>query len=260
MDFLGIENGPVFALLAVRLGGLLLAAPLFGSPAVPVMVRGALAFVLAFLFAPLAGSPPAGEWTAGAFLLAAGAEAGIGLLIGFTASLLFAAVKLAGHLADQDMGISVATTLDPTSDEPIAVVSQFQTLLALVVYLLINGHHILLGAVAESLRALPVGSGLAASGASPGLVGDMAGRLFVVGLGLAIPALATLLLVTVAMALLARTVPEMNLLALGYPMRTLVGMVVLAVSVGFFARAFARAAADQEGILRGVMGVLGGRP
>ena len=255
-----IANGPFFALLTLRIGGLLLAAPVFGSPPVPVAVRGALALVLAVLFAPLAGPAPAEAWSTGAFVLAAGGEIGIGLLIGFAASLLFAAVKLAGHLVDQDMGLSLATAFDPATDEPVAVVSQFQTTLAFIVYLVINGHHVLLSAVAESLRALPVGGGFTAAGASPGLVGDMAARLFVVGLSLAIPALATLFLVTVAMAVLARAVPDMNLLTLAYPLRTLVGLVVLAVSVGYFARTFAGLASGQEAALRGLMGFLGGRP
>lgn len=254
-----IENAPFFVLLAIRLGGLVLSAPIFGSPPVPAPLKVALAILLAFVFTPLAGSPPVEAWSAGAFILAAGAEFAVGLLIGFTASLLFAAVRLAGHLVDQDMGISIGGVLDPTSDEPVAVVSQFQTLLALIVYLLINGHHVLLSSVAESLRVLPVGGGLVPAGASAGLVGDMAARMFVVGLGLAIPALATLFLVTVAMAFLARAVPEMNLLTLGYPMRTLVGLGALAVGVGFFVRAFARAAADQEGITRGLLAILGGR-
>lgn len=257
---MGIENAPIFVLLAVRLAGLLLSAPLFGSPNVPVPVRGALALLLAVMFAPLAGSPPGQAWSSGAFAFAAGGEFAVGLLIGFTASLLFAAVKFAGHLVDQDTGLSLAAVLDPTTDEPVAVVSQFQSLLALIVWLVIHGHHILLTSVAESLRALPVGAGLSAAGATPALVGEMAGRLFVVGLSLAIPALATLFLVTVAMAFLARTVPEMNLLTLGYPLRTLVGLAALAVSVGFFVRVFARLVAHQEGVLQGLMGTLGGRP
>lgn len=260
MNALGIDNAPFFVLLAIRLGGLVLSAPIFGSPPVPAPIRGALAILLAILFAPLAGSPPGDTWSSGAFLLAAGGEFAIGLLIGFTASLLFAAVRFAGHLVDQDMGLALSGVLDPTSDEPVAVVSQFQTLLALIVYLVINGHHVLLTSVSESLRLLPVGRGFSAAGASPAVVGDMAARLFTVGLSLAIPALATLFLVTVAMAILARAVPEMPLLTLGYPMRNLVGMVVLAIGVGFFVRAFAKVAADQEGILRGVSGLLGGQP
>jgi flagellar biosynthetic protein FliR len=255
-----IASAPYFVLLAVRLGGLVVSAPLFGNSAIPAPLRAALALLLAFLFAPLAGAPPLEPLSSGAFVIAAAAEFGIGLLIGFTASLLFAAVRFAGHLVDQDMGLSLAAVLDPSTEEPVAIVGQFQTLLAMIVYLVINGHHILLRSVAESLRAVPVGGGFSVAGAGPAMVGEMAGKLFVVGLSLAIPALATLLLVTVAMAFLARAVPEMNLLTLGYPLRTLVGMAALAVSVGFFVRAFARAVSDQQGVLVGMVGILGGKP
>ena len=256
---MGIDNAPLFVLLALRLGGLFLSAPLFGNPAVPVTVRGALALLLAFVLAPLA-APVAGTWTAGAFLLAGAGELAVGLLIGFVASLLFSAARMAGQLVDQDMGFSMATVLDPTSDEPAALVGQFKLVLALVVYLAINGHHVLLPSVTESLRVVPVGGGIGGAGATPGLVAGMAAQLFAVGLTLAIPALATLFLVTVAMAFLARTVPEMNLLTLGYPLRSLVGLAALAVSVGFFVRVFARLVSDQSGVLGGVVGLLGGRP
>ncbi|HEY3225590.1 MAG TPA: flagellar biosynthetic protein FliR [Planctomycetota bacterium] len=260
MNPFGIENVPFFALLAIRLGGLMMAAPVFGSPQVPLALRGALALVLAFMFMPFAGPAPAGPTGAVAFALAAASELSVGLLIGFTASLLFASVRLAGHLVDQDLGLSLASILDPMADESISVVGQFQTLLAVVVYLLINGHHVLMTSVADSFRAVPVGGFAFSAAATPSVVGDMAARLFVVALGLAIPALATLFLVTVAMAFLARAVPEMNLLTLGYPIRTLVGFAVLAAGVGIFVRGFARFAADQEGLLRGLVVLLGGRP
>jgi flagellar biosynthetic protein FliR len=222
-------------------------------------VRGALALLLALVLAPLA-TPAAGEWTAGAFVIAAAGELAIGLLIGFVASLLFSGVRLAGQLIDQDMGFSMAAVLDPGSDEPAALIGQFKLVLALIVYLAINGHHVLLASVAESLRVAPVGGGISGSGATPAMVAGMAAQLFAVGLTLAIPALATLFLVTVAMAFLARTVPEMNLLTLGYPLRSLIGLAALAVSVGFFVRVFARLLADQSGVLGGVVGLLGGRP
>jgi flagellar biosynthetic protein FliR len=259
MNAFGIDSVPVFALVLIRTGGMMLAAPVFGNSVVPVPVRVGLSFALALLFAPLVGSPavPTGPAT---FALAAVGELAIGLLIGFAASLLFAAVQLAGHLIDQDLGISLAATLDPISNEQVSIVSQFKTALAVTVYLLINGHHFLVACTLESFRAVPV-AGLAWPPAiTPGLVGDMAARLFAAALGLAAPALATLFLVTVAMAFLARTVPEMNLLTLGYPMRILVGYAALAVGVGFFVHAFARFMAGHESSIRSVLPLLGGRP
>jgi len=259
MNPFGIESVPVFVLVLIRTGGLLLAAPVFGASVVPVTARVAIAFALAFLFAPLVGPASVPTGIAG-FALAGAGELAIGLLIGFAASLLFAAVQLAGHLIDQDLGISLAATLDPISNEQVSIVSQFKTALAVTVYLLINGHHFLVACTLESFRTVPV-AGLACPPAIPvTLVGDMAARLFAVALGLAAPALATLFLVTVAMAFLARTVPEMNLLTLGYPMRVLVGYAALAVGVGFFVHGFARLVAGHESSIRSVLPLLGGRP
>jgi flagellar biosynthetic protein FliR len=218
---------PVLALVFFRVTGVALVAPVLGSASAPAMVRVFLSFLLALVFFPLvrSGAP---ELSAPAFAAAAAAELGIGLLLGFAASLLFAAVQLGGHLLDQELGILQANLLDPFSDAPVSVVGQFKLLLATVVYLLLNGHHLLIGAIGESFRSAPLAGG--AAHVADAMVGD----LLRMAVQIAAPALVTLFLVTIALAFMARAVPEMNLFAMSFPVRLGVGLVVVAVGAGLF--------------------------
>jgi len=224
---------PVLALVLFRVTGVVLVAPVLGSPSVPVMARVFLAVLLALVFFPIVrGAAPLVDPSPGAFALAAAVELGIGLLIGFAASLLFAAVQLGGHLLDQELGILQANLLDPFSDVPISVLGQFKLLLATVVYLLLNGHHLLIAALGDSFRAAPVAG--AAAQVADGMVLD----LFRMAVQIAAPALLTLFLVTIALAFMARAVPEMNLFALSFPVRLGVGLLVVAIGVGLFRAIF----------------------
>lgn len=227
------EDLPVLALVLFRVTGVVLVAPVLGSPSVPVMARVFLSVLLALVFFPIVrGAAPLVEPSAGAFALAAAAELGIGLLLGFAASLLFAAVQLGGHLIDQELGILQANLLDPFSDVPISVMGQFKLLLATVVYLLLNGHHLLIAALGQSFRSAPLAG--AAAQVADGMVLD----LFRMAVQIAAPALVTLFLVTIALAFVARAVPEMNLFALSFPVRLGVGLLVVAVGVGLFRAVF----------------------
>lgn len=218
---------PVLALVLFRVTGVVLVAPVLGSANAPATARVFLSVLLALVFFPIVrGTAP--EVSTAAFALAATGELGIGLLIGFAASLLFAAVQLGGHLLDQELGILQSNLLDPFSDAPVSVIGQFKLLLATVVYLLLNGHHLLIAAIGDSFRAAPL------AGAPARVADAMVLDLFHMAVQIAAPALVTLFLVTIALAFMARAVPEMNLFAFGFPVRLGVGLLVVAAGVGLF--------------------------
>ena len=223
---------PVLALIFFRVTGVVLVAPVLGSANAPAPARIFLSVLLALVFFPIVRGQAAPELSTGAFALAAAGELGVGLLLGFAASLLFAAVQLGGHLIDQELGILQSNLLDPFSDVPVSVIGQFKLLLATVVYLLLNGHHLLIAAVGESFRSAPLAGG-------PAHVADAMGvDLFRMALQIAAPALVTLFLVTIALAFMARAVPEMQLFSLSFPVRLGVGLLVVAVGVGLFQAVF----------------------
>ena len=251
---LGLNDLLVFLLMLTRVSGLMLLAPFFGARNLPTQVQIALSVALAaaaFPFAPRAGVVV--PTNVAALFVAAALELGVGVLLGFTANLLFGAIQLAGQIADQELGIGLANIIDPISNESVTIVGQLQYTLGLLFFLALDGHHLVLQAVVQSFELVPV-LGLRWDAADGLAVADhLVTAVFVVGIKLSAPTLVTLMVVTVAMALLARTAPEMNIFVLGFSVRILAGLGVLALSVPVFAHAFA----SMQGQFVG--GVQGGR-
>jgi flagellar biosynthetic protein FliR len=256
---LAARDGQVFLLVLFRITGVMMLAPVFGSPMAPATVKIFLSLTLAFLFFPLVqGQGAAVTMDGGLLALAVAWELAVGLLIGFAAALLFAAVQFGGHLIDQELGILQANVLDPMLNEQISIVGQFKVLIATLVYLLINGHHLLIGAVSESFRAVPMLGLTFSKGAALHLSDTLMRDFFRMGIEIAAPALVTLFLVTIALAFMARTAPEMNIFALSFPLRMAVGFVVVALGVGLFVAGFESRAVQHSAAVRALVGLLGG--
>jgi flagellar biosynthetic protein FliR len=234
---LGLGSGdlPIFLLAFFRVTGVMIPAPLFGSGVVPPMVKAFLSVVLAILFFPFVGHPSAPIETglaAYAFLVLQ--ELSVGLLIGFTAALLFAAIQMGGQLIDQELGLATATLLDPVTNEQVSIISQFKLLLATMIYLLIDGHHLLIRAVADSFRAIPIGWLRIGKGAATHLSDTLVRDLFRMAVQIAAPSIVTLFLITIALAFMARAVPEMNIFVLSFSLRVGVGLAVVTLGIGVF--------------------------
>lgn len=256
---LAADGGPVFLLVLVRIAGVMMVAPVFGSQAVPAAVKIFLSLVLALLFLPFVqGQGAAAPAGAAALATAVAGELAVGLLIGFVAALLFAAVQFGGHLIDQELGLQQAALLDPVLNEQISILGQFKVLLATLVWLLINGHHLLITSIADSFRAVPLTGLRFTEGAALHLSDTLMRDYFRMGLGIAAPALVTLFLITIAMAFMARTAPEMNVFALSFTLRLAVGLVVIALGVGLFVSGFESRALQQSAAVRVLTGLLGG--
>jgi flagellar biosynthetic protein FliR len=256
---LAAGDGPVFLLVLFRITGVMMLAPVFGSAVAPAPVKVFLSLVLAVLFFPLVKGPEAAVAFEGSVLaLAVVWELAVGLLIGFAAAMLFAGVQFGGHLIDQELGLLQANLLDPMLNEQISIMGQFKVLLATLVYLRVNGHHLLLGAVSDSFRAVPLLGLTFSQGAALHVSDTLMRDVFRMGIEIAGPALVTLFLVSVALAFMARTAPEMNIFALSFPLRLAVGLVVVALGVGLFVAGFENRALRQSEAVRSLVGMLGG--
>lgn len=252
-------DAQLFLLVLFRVSGVLLLAPVFGSAALPHAAKVSFALVVTLLLFPLVSRAGLSvDPNPGAYLLAAGGELAVGLLIGFTASLLFAAVQLGGQLIDQELGFMMANVIDPVSNEQVSIIAQFKLILSVVVYLLIDGHHFLLTAVRDSFAAVPLLGASIPGAAAMRLSDAVVGDLFRMAVQIAAPAMVTLFLITVAMAFMARTVPEMNIFILGFPVRIAVGLAVLAIGVGLFVAGFRGMHAENAGAIRALLGGMGG--
>jgi len=227
-----LANINVFMLLFVRMMGLFATAPIWSNRLVPVQLRAAIAFGTAVVVSPLFQNVPLPETLAGLAVLAT-RELLVGMVIGFVAALAFAAVQLAGELLDLNMGLSMVNLLDPMTNTQMPVMGNFLYILALLFFFSINGHHSLLRAVMDSYVLVPIGTATVTSGLSQMLV-SMGGKLFVLGFKVAAPVLAALFLTTVALGVLNRAVPQMNIFVVGMPVQLAVGVFMMAVVMPLF--------------------------
>jgi flagellar biosynthetic protein FliR len=234
-----IELPPIvrLALLLVRPGFLFLAAPLFGGAYAPPVLKIGLTLVLGISMIPLVPLPDALPPPALALVLLR--EALIGLSLGFAIRVLVAGAEFGGHLAGFQLGFTYASVVDPQSGVRNGVLSALYGTVAIVVFFAVNAHHDLLRALARSFEALPVGAGQVGDGLAS-IVMRLLGLVFVLGAQLAAPVVIVLLVAELALGLLSRAAPTLNLMAQGFPIRLLVGLLALAAMVHVLPGAIAR--------------------
>lgn len=227
--------------MLARLSPLLIAAPVFGSNLVPAQVRIFMAIVLTVLLLPVVRTPLAAGVETSAFHLAmaVGFELLLGFVIAYLALLLFAAAQFAGQLIDIQMGFGMANVIDPMTSAQVTLVGQLQYLAALFVFLLMDGHHLLLYGFSATFNVAPLGapfSGAMDGGALPlALVVERGGRLmFILAAQIAGPAMTALFLSNLAMGLTSRMLPQMNIFIVGLPLNVFIGMISLAASLSIF--------------------------
>lgn len=224
---LAAANLETFVLVFCRLGGMMVWAPVLGHRSIPVPHRAGLAALLALLLTPLVGGGPRGS-SAGDALALAGAMAGealVGLAIGFVAHLILAAVQTGGELLGLQMGLGIASVFDPAAGEQTQVLTRLLEIVALLTFLAVNGHHLLLRAVAASFSRIGPGAGLDPAAAG-GLVG-LGGKVFRSGVEMAAPVVGLLMVLNVALAILSRAVPQMNVFFVALPASVAVGLLGL---------------------------------
>ncbi|WP_447972084.1 flagellar biosynthetic protein FliR [Nitrospira sp. Kam-Ns4a] len=255
-DLLHVALPQVQALLVVltRVAGILAAWPLLGSRAIPVPVKAGVALMLALVLLPFAraAAPPDDALLLGAGLTA---EFLVGLTIGLATRALFAGIEMAGELIGTQMGLGVVQLVDPASAQQLGVIGQLVLLLASLLFLSLDGHLLVVDAIATSLTVIPpFGARLPAA-----LVEDVlrvTQGLFLVALKLAAPVMATLLVVNLVLAALGRAVAQINVFLLSFPITIAGGLLVagaaLPFAAGLIEAELVRLADTVHGLIRGL--------
>lgn len=218
-----------FALLLVRPGMLVLVAPALGGSYAPTQIKVATTVLLALVLAPTVAVPAAANDVALTLIIAR--EVVIGLSLGLAVRSIIAAAELGGHLGGYQIGFSYAATIDPASGVRNSVITSLYGLLALLAFFAVNGHHQILRALVASYEGLPIGGGHVNASILTG-VQQILALIFTVGVRLAAPLVLVLLIVELAVGLVSRSAPSLNFMVVGYPVRLVVGLLVLAAMVG----------------------------
>lgn len=213
---------------AARILAMFSIAPLFGHASVPVTVKVGLGILLSVAIAP--GLPPLPDVApfSGDGLLILVQQMLIGFALGFAIRLVFAAVELAGELAALSMGLSFSSFFDPLSQSEASSISQFFGWLALMVFIASNLHLAMLATLAKSFVALPVSATPMGTGPFRLLAG-YGGQVFALGLQLALPVIAALLVANLALGILNKAAPQLNLFGIGFPVTLGTGFLMISV-------------------------------
>jgi flagellar biosynthetic protein FliR len=210
---------------ALRVSGFVLTAPAASETVVPGRVKIVLTLALAFLLAPLVQVPAGLSIFSAAGMLAAVLELLIGVSIGMVVQLTFEALVFAGQSISLTMGLGFATLVDPQRGAQVPVLGQMFMIFGTLIYLSINGHLMLLGALAESFHTLPIGAHIGQDFLLSVVL--WGARVFDTGLLIALPAVIALVIVNLALGVVTRAAPQLNLFGIGFTIALLCGFFIL---------------------------------
>lgn len=226
---------PSFLLIFVRLTSYFVTVPIFSSRNVPQTVKIGLAFMLSLITFSTQGIQPVG-FDENYFLLIL-KEVVIGLMLGFIGTLILFAIQTAGGFIDMQMGLAIASVIDPQTGIHTPLMGQFKYILALLFLLSVNAHHLLIKGIIESYKIVPLdrlGLNLT-SGNVTTVVLEAFYHMFLSAFMIAAPLVVSLFLVDVALGIVARTVPQLNIFVVGIPIKLMAGFLVLIVVLpGYF--------------------------
>jgi len=222
-----------FVMVLTRISAFFMVLPVFGWQSIPVRIKVAMTVLLAVFFSMITPiSVDAGQISSAEAVLLIANEATYGLALGLVAALIFAVVKFSGGIIEREMGLTMAEILDPLTGESEQILCILLEMIFIMLILSVNGHHLFLLIISRSYESFPAGSIPTIPVLTEGII--VAGStMLIYGLKLALPILAAFILLMVILAVLARMVPEMNILFVSLPLRVGLGLLMMAIFMPF---------------------------
>ncbi len=229
---LDMEKFLLFTLVLSRVSGLMMTAPVYGTQDIPMQIRGLLSVSLAVLLLP-------SQWhvavdypgTTVNYLVFIGAELLVGLCLGLGIVVLFSGVQMAGQLIGRIGGMMLADIFDPATGASVPLISRMLLLIATAVFVCLGGHRVVMAALLDTFETIPPGSATVPLTVTEAFV-VLVHESFVLGVRAAAPVVTALLLSTLVMGLISRTMPQLNILAVGFGLNAMLSYGVLALSLG----------------------------
>jgi len=236
--FLSPNRFVIFVLVLTRISGVVMTAPVLATRAAPMRLRAMLALGLSLLVAPLQMNVvlEAPGTLINLVVMMVG-EAIIGLSIGLGVMILFSGIQLTGNVVGQMSGAQIADIFDPSFNQSVPIYAQLLDIVTVAVFLIIGGHREVVDALLGTFQRLPLGGGAFHDGIAMAMV-EVASTSFVVGIRAAAPAMVALLLSILILGLISRTLPQLNVIAVGFSLNAMVMLAVVGVSLGGIVWAF----------------------
>ncbi len=231
-----LDRALLWILVFIRITAALSVMPVFGYKGVPNSVKVGLAAILSFILLPTAQLPATwqgiGSGLIGYCALAI-PEIAVGVLVGMVTHFIFYGIQLSGQYLGIQIGFAMANVLDPNTEEQVSIIAQMQFVFAMLIFLTFNGHHFLLSGIQKTFQTVPIGGMQLPSEVSTLFI-KLMGDMFVTGIKIAGPVMAALFLAEVVLGIVARTVPQMNVWLVGFPLKIGLGLLALALSWPMF--------------------------
>ncbi len=233
MDFqlIPIEQFQTFLIVLSRVAGFIGAIPVISSAQTPGRIKTAMVVTIALTLFPLmADAVPKVSFAPVPFMLLILSELLLGLLLGLVARLIFTAVEFGATVIGFQMGFAAANVFDPQSQRQVALISQFQNVFAILIFLTVNGHYLFLRTAVRSYELLPPGHFNLSGEAVPYLM-ELSSHMFIIGVQFSAPVLAVLLLSGLILGILARVFPQLNVFLISFPINIGAGFIVIALTL-----------------------------
>jgi flagellar biosynthetic protein FliR len=230
-----VEQFQLFLIVLARVAGFVSAIPVVISAQAPARVKTGLVVAIALvLFPVMRESLPVLSYTTPAFILFVTAELLLGLLLGLVSRLIFTAVEFGATVIGFQMGFAAANVFDPQNERQVSLISQFQNVFAILIFLALNGHFIFLQTAVMSYKLLPPGQFNFSGEAVPYLM-ELGSHMFRLGVQFSAPVLAVLLLSGLILGVLARVFPQLNVFLLSFPLNIGISFIVIALTLNLLA-------------------------
>ncbi len=224
----------IFLLVLVRITGMFFLSPIFGRRNIPNSFKAGFCFLFAII---VANSVPVPELQAfsslAAYVILICKELLIGLILGFISYLLFSSIYIAGQLVDMRIGFGMVSVFDPLSNVQIPITADFYAVFATLIMLVTDSHHLLIQAIVDSYTILPIGEAQF-NGALLKQVVDLFTKVFTIGFKIAAPVTVAILITDLALGIISKSMPQLNVFMLGMPVKVIMGLTIVLITIGAF--------------------------
>lgn len=224
----------IFLLVLVRITGMFFLSPIFGRRNIPNYYKAGFCFIFAIIVSNSVPVPDISSYTSLAsyvFLIAK--ELFIGLILGFISYLLFSAIYVAGQMIDMRIGFGMVSVFDPLTNVQIPISADFYVVFATLFMLVTDSHYLLIKAVSDSFAIIPPGKAIFGGSLAQQMV-RLASDAFVIGFRIAAPVTVVVLITDIALGIIAKSMPQINVFILGLPVKIIVGLLVILLTIGAF--------------------------
>jgi flagellar biosynthetic protein FliR len=224
-----------FVICLARVGSMLGTIPVFSGGQVPIQLRVGVAFLFSVVAFPVVRSYlPTAEMAPLSLFILVLSEAALGLMVGFLGQLIFMAAEFGGSIIGYQMGFAAANVFDPANQRQVALISQFQSVFAILLFLALDIHHLFFEAIVASFHMLEPGSLNLSGGAIPMLT-EVANHSLTLAIRLGAPILALLILSNLTLGLMARVFPQLNVFLLSFPLNIGISLIVMGLTMSLIA-------------------------